>query len=254
MSPRRERLGHTIEGRRAVLEAFRAGTPMERLYLLETADRGPQIDEILKHAKELSVEVVFESRRDIERRARTRRHQGVIARAQDPHYTDFKELLSSATAAENTAMIVVLDGIEDPHNLGAIARTVDAAGADGIVISERRAVGVTPGAISASAGALEHVSVARVVNLSRAIEQLRDAGLWIVGLDGEGGHLHTDVDLQVPVALVVGSEGSGISRLVRKKCDFIVALPMAGKVGSLNASVAASIVLYEAVRQRSGSF
>ena len=254
MSPRRERLGHTIEGRRAVLEALRAGTPVDRLYLLETADRGPQIDEILKRAKELSVEVVFESRRDIERRARTRRHQGVIARAQDPHYTDFNELLSSATAAENTAMIVVLDGIEDPHNLGAIARTVDASGADGIVISERRAVGVTPGAISASAGALEHVSVARVVNLSRAIEQLRDAGLWIVGLDGEGSHLHTDVDLQVPVALVVGSEGSGISRLVREKCDFIVALPMAGKVGSLNASVAASIVLYEAVRQRSGSF
>lgn len=147
---------------------------------------------------------------------------------------------------------MVLDGIEDPHNLGAIARTADAAGADGLVISERRAVGITPGAISASAGALEHVSVARVVNLSRALDKLKDAGLWIVGLDGGGTQLHTDVDLQVPIALVVGSEGAGMSRLVREKCDFVVALPMAGKIESLNASVAAAVVLYEAVRQRMG--
>lgn len=251
MPPQRERLGHTIEGRRAVLEALRAGTQVERLYLLESSDRGPQMSEILTRAAELSIEVIFENRRNIERRARTRRHQGVIARAQDPHYTDFDELVSAATVTGRSAMIVVLDGIEDPHNLGAIARTVDAAGADGLVISERRAVGVTPGAISASAGALEHVSVARVVNLSRAIDRLQDAGLWIVGLDDGGTHLHTDVDLQVPIAIVVGSEGSGMSRLVREKCDFIVGLPMAGKVESLNASVAASIVLYEAVRQRS---
>lgn len=236
-----------------MLEALRAGTPVERLYMLDSADRGPQISEILTRAAELSVEVVFENRRDIERRARTRRHQGVIARAQDPHYTDFDELVSTATVDGRSAMIVVLDGIEDPHNLGAIARTADAAGADGLVIAERRAVGVTPGAISASAGALEHVSVARVVNLSRAIDKLRDAGLWIVGLDGGGSYLHTDVDLQVPIAVVVGSEGSGMSRLVREKCDFIVGLPMAGKVESLNASVATAILLYEAVRQRSAT-
>ncbi|MBU80719.1 MAG: 23S rRNA (guanosine(2251)-2'-O)-methyltransferase RlmB [Chloroflexi bacterium] len=253
LPPRRERLGHTIEGRRAVLEALRAGTPVERLYVQETVERGPQINEILKAAGELSVEVVFENRRDIERRARTRRHQGVIARAGDPHYADFDELVDSATASRRSALIVVLDGIEDPHNLGAIARTAHAAGADGLVISERRAVGITPGAISASAGALEHVSVARVVNLSRALDRLRDAGLWIVGLDGAGTQLHTDVDLKVPTALVVGSEGSGMSRLVREKCDFIVGLPMAGAVESLNASVAAAIVLYEAVRQRTAN-
>jgi len=250
---RRDRAAHTIEGRRAVLEALRAGTPIDRLYLLDTAERGPQINEILERAAGLSVEVVSENRRDIERRARTRRHQGVIAQARDPDYTDFDELLNSATASGRSALIVVLDGIEDPHNLGAIARTADAAGADGLVISERRAVGITPGAISASAGALEHVSVARVVNLSRALDRLKDAGLWIVGLDGGGTQLHTDVDLQGPIALVVGSEGAGMSRLVREKCDFIVALPMAGEIESLNASVAAAVVLYEAVRQRMGN-
>jgi|TARA_B110000116_G_scaffold264222_1_gene271769 23S rRNA (guanosine2251-2'-O)-methyltransferase len=249
---RRERLGHTIEGRRAVLEALRARTPVDRIYLMESSDRGPQINEILERAAELSIEVVFESRRNIERRAQTRRHQGVIARAQDPVYTDFDELLGSATKPGRSGLIVVLDGIEDPHNLGAIARTADAAGSDGLVIAERRAVGITPGAISASAGALEHVSVARVVNLSRAIDKMRDSGLWIVGLDSDATQLHTDVDLQVPIALVVGSEGSGMSRLVKEKCDFIVCLPMAGAIESLNASVAAGIVLYEAVRQRSG--
>jgi 23S rRNA (guanosine2251-2'-O)-methyltransferase len=233
-----------------VLEALRAGNPVECLYLLETAERGPQFNEILQLASKMSVEVVFESRRDIDRRARTLRHQGVVARANDPTYTDFDELVQSATRQGRSALIVVLDGIEDPHNLGAIARTADGAGADGLVIAERRAVGITPGAISASAGALEHVSVARVVNMSRAIDKLRDAGLWIVGLDGSGTQRHTEVDLQVPIAIVVGSESSGMSRLVREKCDFIVALPMAGAVESLNASVSAAIVMYEVVRQR----
>ena len=250
MPPRRERLGHTIEGRRAVLEALRAGTPVECLYVLETAERGPQVNEILERASRLSIEVVFEDRRRIERRARTKRHQGVIARAQDPHYTPFDELVTAATAPGRSALIVLLDGIEDPHNLGAIARTADAAGADGLVISERRSVGITPGAISASAGALAHVSVARVVNLSRAVDRLRESGLWIIGLDGGGTKLHTDVDLRAPTALVVGSEGAGLSRLVREKCDLLVRLPMSGAVESLNASVAAAIVLYEAVRQR----
>ena len=235
-----------------MLEALRAATPVDRLYLMESSDRGPQISEILERAAALSIEVVFEARQIIERRAQTRRHQGVIARAQDPVYADFDDLLGAATKPGRSGMIVVLDGIEDPHNLGAIARTAEAAGADGLVIAERRAVGITPGAISASAGALEHVSVARVVNMSRAIDKMRDSGLWIVGLDGDATQLHTDVDLQVPIALVVGSEGSGMSRLVKEKCDFLVGLPMAGAVESLNASVAVGIVLYEAVRQRTG--
>ena len=250
MPSRRDRLGHTIEGRRAVLEALRAGTPVDRLYVLETAERGPQVNEILERAARLSIEVVFEDRRKIERRAQTRRHQGVIARAPDPHYTPFEELVDAATAPGRSALIVLLDGIEDPHNFGAIARTADAAGADGIVISERRSVGITPGAISASAGALEHVSVARVVNLPRALDSLKKSGLWIIGLDGDGTELYTNVDLRAPTALVVGSEGSGLSRLVREKCDSLVRLPMSGAVESLNASVAAAIVLYEAVRQR----
>ncbi|MCH7594093.1 MAG: 23S rRNA (guanosine(2251)-2'-O)-methyltransferase RlmB, partial [Chloroflexi bacterium] len=176
--------------------------------------------------------------------------QGVTARAPDPHYTPFEGLVDAATAPGRSALIVLLDGIEDPHNFGAIARTADAAGADGIVIPERRSVGITPGAISASAGALEHVSVARVVNLPRALDSLKKSGLWIIGLDGDGTELHTNVDLRAPTALVVGSEGSGLSRLVREKCDSLVRLPMSGAVESLNASVAAAIVLYEAVRQR----
>ena len=253
MPPRRERIGHTIEGRRAVLEALRAGTSVERLYVFETSERGPQFNEILERASALSIEVVFAGRREIEQRARTKRHQGVIATAPDPHYASFDDLVAAATMPGRSALIVVLDGIEDPHNFGAIARTADAAGADGLVIAERRAVGITPGAVSASAGALEHVSVARVVNLARAMDRLRDSGLWIVGLDGGGTQLHTEVDLNVPTALVVGSEGAGMSRLVREKCDFLVRLPMFGAVESLNASVAASIMLYEAVRQRMGA-
>jgi 23S rRNA (guanosine2251-2'-O)-methyltransferase len=147
----------------------------------------------------------------------------------------------------------VLDGIQDPQNLGAISRTVDAAGGHGIVIPERRAVGVTPGAIRASAGALEHVQVARIVNMGRSIEQLKDAGIWVVGLDMAGETAYTEVDLTRPTALVVGSEGEGISRLVKEKCDVLAAIPLAGKLASLNASVAAAILLYEAVRQRGRS-
>jgi 23S rRNA (guanosine2251-2'-O)-methyltransferase len=182
--------------------------------------------------------------------SKTGRHQGVIALAADPHYTDLEELISTSTNGEDAALLVVLDGIEDPHNLGAIARTVDGAGGQGLVIPERRAAGISPGAIRASAGALEHVSVSRVTNLVRSIEQLKTAGIWTVGLAAEAAQSYTEIDFTGDTAIVVGSEGGGLSRLVREKCDFLASIPLLGKIESLNASVATSIILYEALRQR----
>ncbi len=250
MPPKRAGRGPTVEGRRAVLEALRAGAEIDRILIMETAERGPQIDEILTLAEAAGVEVDFATRRELDRQASTRRHQGVVALVPDPRYARLEELIASATSAATPALVVVLDGIEDPHNFGAIARTADGAGAHGVVIPERRAAGVTAGSMRASAGALEHVSVARVVNLTRAVDSLKSAGLWVVGLDESGDRGPTEVVLTGPTALIIGSENAGISRLVREQCDFLVRLPMLGRIESLNASVAAAILLYEVVRQR----
>ena len=252
MPPRRSsrRLGPTVEGRRPVLEALRAGTPLRRILLADSVERGPQIEEIVALARAAGVPVEEVSRRELDRDAETRRHQGVVAVAPDPDYIDLGDLIAKSISAAEPALIAVLAGIEDPQNFGAIVRTVDGAGGHGVVIPERRAVGITPGARRASAGALEHVPVARVVNIARAIDQMKDAGLWVVGLDAGAEKEYTAAGLAGPTAIVVGAEGKGLARLVRERCDELVSVPLKGRLASLNASVAAAVVLYEAVRQR----
>lgn len=247
----RARKSPTVEGRRAVLEALRAGRETHLILIADGIEPGAQIDEITSSAHAAGIPVESAHRAELDRRATTKHHQGVIAFVADAEYSSLDGLIESANSSGSAPLIIVLDGIQDPQNLGAIARTVDASGAHGIVIPEHRAVGVTPGAVRASAGALEHVAVARVTNLSRAIDQIKKADIWVVGLDMAGGRAYTGVDLTRPTAIVVGSEGEGMSRLVREKCDLLAAIPLKGRLASLNASVAAGIVLYEAVRQRS---
>jgi len=250
---RRARRQPTVEGRRAVLEALRAGRSALRILLSETADRGPQIAEIVVLAENVGIPVETAARDVLDRASLTRRHQGVIALVSDPQYVEVEDLIARAEASDSPALLVVLDGIEDPHNFGAIVRTADAAGAQGVVIRSRRAASISPGAERASAGALEHVPVARTANLVRALDSLKRAGVWVVGLDQNGDTEYTDVDFSVPSALVVGGEHRGVSRLVRERCDVLATIPLKGRLASLNASVAAAIGLYEAVRQRTDS-
>ena len=252
MSKARARKIHsqTVEGRRAVLEALRAERDISRILMAEGIEIGPQISEIVMLAGELEIPVDAVSRNELERVSHTGKHQGVMAIVADPRYSSVEEMIHLADERGVPPLIVVLDGVQDPHNLGAVARTANAAGAHGVVIPERRAVGVTPGAIRASAGALEHVLIAREPNLSRTVRYLSQLGMKVIGLDAEGSASHTGTDLTGPTAIVVGSEGEGISSEVRSGCDALVAIPMFGKIASLNASVSAAVVLYEAVRQR----
>ena len=250
---RRARRQATVEGRRAVLEALRAGRPVHRILLSETARRGPQISETIALAESAGIPVEAVPRETLDGASLTGRHQGVIALVPDPRYVEVADLIARAETSHSPVLIAVLDGIEDPHNLGAIVRTVDAAGGHGVVIRSRRAASITPGAVRASAGALEHVPVARVSNLPRALASLKQAGVWIVGLDQDGETPHTSVDFKLPTAIVVGGESRGISRLVREGCDVLASIPLRGELASLNASVAASIALYEAVRQRAAA-
>jgi 23S rRNA (guanosine2251-2'-O)-methyltransferase len=245
--------GQTVEGRRAVLESLRAGREIKRLIMVEDVELGAQLQEIVVLASEAGIEVEAVSRRELESQSQTKKSQGVIAVVPDPRYHEPEDLMRSAGTDGESALLVMLDGIQDPHNLGAIARTADAAGAHGLIIPERRAVGITPGAVRASAGALEHVKVSRVGNLNRTIENLKELGMMVIGLDADGDVEYTEADYVGPVMIVVGSEGKGLSRLVRENCDQIVSIPMAGQLSSLNASVSAGIVLYEAFRQRVGA-
>jgi 23S rRNA (guanosine2251-2'-O)-methyltransferase len=243
--------GQTVEGRRAVLESLRAGRDIKRLIMVEDVELGPQLQEIVVLASEAGIEVQAVSRKELDAQSQTKKSQGVIAVVPDPRYHEPEDLMLSADTGDQPPMLVMLDGIQDPHNLGAIARTADAAGAHGLIIPERRAVGITAGAVRASAGALEHVKVSRVGNLTRTIERLKEFGMMVIGLDAGGDVDYTEVDFTGPVLLVIGSEGKGLSRLVRENCDQIVSIPMAGKLSSLNASVSTGIVLYEAFKQRS---
>ena len=243
--------GQTVEGRRAVLESLRVKRDIERLIMLEDSELGPQLREIVFLANEAGIRIDAVSRRELESQSQTKKHQGVIAVVPDPRYHEPDDLLSSAALKGEHPLLVMLDGIQDPHNLGAIARTAEAAGVHGLIIPERRAVGVTPGAMRASAGALEHIKVSRVGNLNRAVENLKENGLAIVGLDAAGDSEYTQIDFTGPALIVVGSEGKGLSRLMRDNCDQVASIPMAGQISSLNVSVSAAIVLYEAFNQRS---
>jgi 23S rRNA (guanosine2251-2'-O)-methyltransferase len=239
-----------VEGRRAVLEALRAGRPIDRILMAEGIELGPQLRDVVLLADEAEVEVEAVSKAELDRQSHTDKHQGVIAIVADPRYASVEDMMFLADERDEPPLIVVLDGVQDPQNLGAVARTVNAAGAHGAIIPERRAVGITPGSVRASAGALEHILLAREPSLPKSVQFLKQLGLKIVGLDVSGSVTHTGADFTGPTAIVIGSEGEGMSPQVRELCDEMVSIPMYGEVASLNASVSAAVVLYEAVRQR----
>ncbi len=233
-----------------MLEALRAGREITTVLMAEGIEFGPQLSEVVVLADKQDISVEAVSKNELDRVSHTAKHQGVIAVVADPRYSSIEEMLHLADERGESPFIIVLDGIQDPHNLGAVARTVNAAGVHGVIIPERRSASVTPGAIRASAGALEHILVAREPNLGRTARYLKQLGLTLIGLDAEGSTPHTSADLTVATAVVVGSEGKGISPQVLSECDTLISIPMFGEIASLNASVSAAIVLYEAVRQR----
>ncbi|HEX5425502.1 MAG TPA: 23S rRNA (guanosine(2251)-2'-O)-methyltransferase RlmB [Candidatus Acidoferrales bacterium] len=238
-----------ITGFHAVEEALAAARPLDRVVLVR-GRHGERIESIVRLAKSRGVPVRFENRDQIDRLAGTREHQGVAALASAHATVELADLLARKT---ERGILLFLDGIEDPHNLGAIARSALAAGAIGIVIPERRAAGLTDTAERASAGALAHLPVARVKNLVRALTEAKEAGYWMIGLDERAEKSYTEIDLKGSMGIVLGREGEGLHELTRKSCDFLVSLPTAGPVRSLNVSVAAGIMLFEAVRQRRAS-
>ena len=236
-----------IYGINAVLEALRAG----RVQALRVSDRGGgRLSEIVSLAARERVAVTRVTPLVLDQAARGGVHQGVVADLADPPSVGLEDLVGARTVP---ALIVVLDGVEDPHNLGAILRSVDAAGANGVVRQSRRAAALGGAAAKASAGAVSHVKIAEVVNIARALDDLKQAGVWTVGLAGDADRRYDDVDLTLPTALVVGAEATGLRRLVRERCDWLVSIPLFGHVQSLNVSVATGIALFEAVRQRSSA-
>ena len=241
-----------LTGIHAVREALEANRPLDSLLIAKGA-HGDRIEELVRLARKQGVPVRFEERVQVDRSAGTREHQGVVAFVSASRSASFYDLLKPRDAAGAPGLLVLLDGVEDPQNLGAIVRTSLAAGTQGVVIPERRAAGLTEAVARASAGALAHLPVARVTNLSRAMEEMKEAGYWLVGLDERAEKRHTEVDFQMPVGIVLGGEGKGLHALVRERCDFLVSIPTTGPVRALNVSVAAGIVLFEAVRQRNAS-
>jgi 23S rRNA (guanosine2251-2'-O)-methyltransferase len=235
-----------MTGFHAVEEALAAGRPLDRI-VIARGRHGDRVETIVRLAKSHGVPVRFEERQQVDRLAGTREHQGIAALAAAKPAIELEDLLHAKNAQ---GLLVLLDGIEDPHNLGAIVRTSLAAGAQGVVIPERRAAGLSDTVERASAGALAHLPIARVKNLVRAMEEVKEAGYWLVGLDERAEKSHTEVDLKGSVGIVLGREGEGLHELTRKRCDFLVSLPTTGPVRSLNVSVAAGVMLFEAVRQR----
>ena len=237
-------------GIHAVREALEAGSTFDRI-LIAKGRQDSRVEQIVQLARERGVAVRFEDRGQLDRVANTRDHQGVVAVAAARAATTLEDILERANLSKGQAgLIVLLDGVEDPHNLGAVIRTALAAGAHGVIIPERRAAGLTDTVARASAGALAHLPVAKVTNLARSMEELKEAGYWLVGLDEEGQKTYTEVDYSSPTGIVMGSEGKGLHELTRKRCDFVVSLPTTGPVKSLNVSVATGVVLFEALRQR----
>ena len=238
----------TIEGRNAVLEAFRSGRPIDRVFILDGCKDGP-IQTILKEARKREVLINFVKKERLDQLSETGKHQGVVAQAAAYEYAQVEDMLEAARAKGEDPFLFLLDGIEDPHNLGAIIRTANLAGAHGVIIPKRRAVGLTAVVAKTSAGALNYTPVARVTNLSAEIEELKKKGLWFVCAAMDGDVMYR-CNLKGPIGLVIGGEGDGVSRLVREKCDMTASIPMKGDIDSLNASVAAGVLAYEVVRQR----
>lgn len=240
-----------IEGRNPVLEALRAGRTINKI-LTAKGEREGSIKQIIAIAKEKGIVLQEVDRGSLDAISSTQSHQGVIAFAAAKYYVDVDDILNIAKSKQEPAFLVILDEVTDPNNFGSILRTADAVGVHGVIIPKRRAVGLTPTVSKVSAGAIEYVPVARVTNVVQTIEYLKSKNIWVIGTDATGEELFSKSDMTGPVALVIGSEGKGMGRLVREKCDFIVSIPMKGSVTSLNTAVAGSVVLYEILRQREG--
>jgi len=238
-----------IMGRNPVLEALRSGRDINKILISEGSQKGP-IQQIIHLAKESNVLIQFVPKKKIDQLAEGMNHQGVIAQVAAYTYFEVGDMLNKAKSQGETPFLLILDEIEDPHNLGSIMRTADATKVHGIIIPKRRSVGLTATVAKSSTGAIEHIPVARVTNLARTIDELKEQGLWIAGTDAKGEMDYRQIDGTLPLALVFGSEGKGIGRLIREKCDFLLQLPMSGHVTSLNASVAAGLLMYEVYRKR----
>ena len=239
----------TIEGRNAVIEAYRSGKPIDKIFILDGCQDGP-IMTIKREAKKHDTLVKFVPKERLDQMSETGKHQGVIAYAAAYEYAEVEDILRAAEEKGEAPFLVIADGVEDPHNLGAIIRCAEGAGVHGLIISKRHSAPVTPVVVKSSAGAIQHLPIAKVVNIASTIDDLQKKGVWIYGAEAEGTSLY-EADLTGAAAFVVGSEGNGISRLVKEKCDFLVKIPMIGEIESLNASVAAGVLIYEALRQRS---
>lgn len=238
-----------IEGRNAVSEALKAERSIDKLFILESASQDGPLKAIVAKARQAGIVVNFESKEKMDQRSVANKHQGVIAYVAAYDYVELDVILEKAKEKQEDPFILILDGVEDPHNLGAILRTANIAGVHGVVIPKRRACGLTETVVKTSAGAIEYTPICKVTNIVKTIEELQDKGLWIVGADMNGQSMY-QVDMKGKIALVIGGEGSGLSELVRKKCDFIAQIPMKGEITSLNASVATGVLIYEALRQR----
>ena len=238
-----------IEGRNAVIEALRVGTAIDKIYLAK-GETDKTLGHIASKARDAGIVVVEADRRKLDGMSRTHAHQGVIALAAVREYATVESILAAAAEKGEPPLLVVCDEISDPHNLGAILRTAECAGAHGVIIPKRRSAGLTAVVAKTSAGAVSHLPVARVANLPSLLKDLKKEGLWIFGTAADGTTSLYDADLKGPAVIVIGSEGDGMGRLVTENCDFLVSIPMKGKINSLNASAAAAILLYEAVRQR----
>ena len=238
----------TIEGRNAVLEAFRSGKTIDKLFVLDGCQDGP-VKSIIREAKKTDTIINFVDKERLDRLAGTGHHQGVVAQAAAYEYAEVEDILKAAKDKGEAPFIFILDEIEDPHNLGALIRTANQAGAHGVIIPKRRAVGLTATVAKTSAGAINYTPVAKVTNISKTIEDLKKQGMWFVCADMDGTTMY-DLNLTGPIGLVIGNEGSGVGRLVKEKCDFVASIPMKGDIDSLNASVAAGVLAYEIVRQR----
>ena len=241
-------MSEQIEGRNAVLEAFRSGKCVDKLFILDGCQDGP-VRTIAREARKTDTIINYVSKERLDQLSETHAHQGVIAQVAAYDYSTVDEILARAEEKGEAPFLIILDNVEDPHNLGAIIRTANLAGAHGVIIPKRRAVGLTSTVAKTSAGAINYTPVAKVTNIVRTIEELKEKGIWFVCAD-MGGETMYDLDLTGPMGLVIGNEGEGVSRLVREGCDFSASIPMKGDIDSLNASVAAGVLAYEIVRQR----
>jgi len=234
-----------------VLEALKAGRPIQRILVAEHRRRDRDVQTILRLAQDVGIELRFAGRDSLNREAPGAQNQGIVAFASAKKFASLDDILRIPGARGEVPLLLVLDGVEDPRNLGAILRTADAAGVHGVIIPERRAAGMSETVSKTAAGAVEHVALVKVVNIVNTLEELKEAGIWIAGAEADGDMEHWDADFSQPLALVLGGEDRGVRRLVRERCDFLVSLPLRGKISSLNVSVAAGVLLYEALRQRS---